>query len=129
MPDPILAGVDAVANIAVRDLGRARGFYEGVLGFTPVHEEGGEVVVYASGKTVFNVYRSEYAGTNKATAMTWAVGDRVDEIAAELKRHGVPFERYDMPGTTLEGDVHVMGDMRVAWFTDPDGNILNLING
>jgi len=45
-----------------------------------------------------------------------------------LKSKGVTFEHYDMPDTRLEGDVHVFGDLRVAWFKDPDGNILNLIN-
>ena len=34
----------------------------------------------------------------------------------------------DLPGTTREGDVHVMGDLNAAWFKDPDGNILNLVN-
>jgi hypothetical protein len=49
-------------------------------------------------------------------------------MVASLKSKGVRFERYDMPGAKMEGDVHVFGDMRVAWFKDPDGNILNLIN-
>lgn len=128
MADPILSNTDAIAKLAVKDLRKARDFYEGVLGFAKVDEEGEEVVSYGSGKTAFNVYRSEYAGSNKATAVTWAVGDRVDEIAKALKARGVSFERYDMPETTLEGDVHVMGDMRVAWFKDPDGNILNIVN-
>jgi hypothetical protein len=43
-----------------------------------------------------------------------------------LKAKGVTFERYDMPNTRHEGDVHVAGDMRVAWFKDPDGNILSV---
>ena len=125
----LLAGSDAVANLAVRDLEAARKFYEGLLGFSQVAEEGGELIVYESGSTVFNVYRSDYAGTNKATAMTWAVGDRVDEIAAALAAKGVRFEQYDMPGMRREGDVHIAGDMKVAWFKDPDGNILNIVSG
>jgi hypothetical protein len=59
--------------------------------------------------------------------VTWSVDD-VDAEVKELKKKGVAFEHYEMPGSTLEGDVHVFGDMRVAWFKDPDGNILNLIN-
>ena len=39
------------------------------------------------------------------------------------------FEHYDMPGMTLEGDVHVHEAMRVAWFKDPDGNIISLVGG
>ncbi len=52
----------------------------------------------------------------------------MDAEVKALKNKGVAFEHYEMPGSTLEGDVHVFGDMRVAWFKDPDGNILNLIN-
>ena len=73
------------------------------------------------------MYESQYAGTNKATAVTWAVPD-VTETAARLKEKGVKFERYDFPGVTHEGDVHVMGTRKNAWFIDPDGNILSIVN-
>ena len=43
-------------------------------------------------------------------------------------RKGVAFEHYDLPDTEHEGDVHVMGEMRGAWFKDPAGNIIGLIN-
>jgi hypothetical protein len=46
-----------------------------------------------------------------------------------LKAQGVSFEHYEMPGTTLQGDIHVSGDMKAAWFKDPDGNILCVANG
>jgi catechol 2,3-dioxygenase-like lactoylglutathione lyase family enzyme len=118
---------DAVANLAVKDLDVARQFYEGTLGFEPVGHEGDEVIVYRSGKTTFNVYRSKEAGTNKATAVTWAVGDDVKAVAAALKAKGVAFEHYDMPGLTVDGDVHVGYGMQVAWFKDPDGNLLNIV--
>ena len=119
---------DAVANLAVKDLKVARKFYEGTLGLKPVDTEGEEVVVYRSGNSVINVYRSDYAGTNKATAVTWAVGDDMENVVRNLKAKGVGFEHYDMPGLKQEGDLHVHGDMKVAWFKDPDGNILNVIN-
>jgi hypothetical protein len=45
-----------------------------------------------------------------------------------LKDKGVEFEHYDMPDTKRVGDVHVSGEMKVAWFKDPDGNILNIVN-
>jgi catechol 2,3-dioxygenase-like lactoylglutathione lyase family enzyme len=124
----MLRDTDAIANLAVRDLTRAKEFYEGVLGFEPVGREGDEVIVYRSGKTKFNVYRSKEAGTNKATAVTWMVGDKVRDVVQALKAKGVTFEHYDMPGLTLEGDVHVGYGMHVAWFKDPDGNILNVVS-
>ena len=74
------------------------------------------------------VYPSEYAGTNKATAAAWAVGDDFDAIVEELRSKGVSFEHYDLPDTTREGDVHIADDFKAVWFKDPDGNILNLVN-
>ena len=121
----MLGNKKAVANVAVKDLGVATKFYKDTLGLTPVHEEGHEVVVFRSGTSEINVYRSAYAGTNKATAVTWNV-DNVKEEVADLKSKGIVFEHYDMPGMTREGDIHIAGDMKVAWFKDPDGNILNV---
>ena len=120
---------DAIANVAVKDLDTARRFYEQTLGLVPVHNEAGELIVYRSGNTVLNVYRSQFAGTNQATAVTWAVGDKLDAVVRQLKERGVRFEHYDMPGLQREGDVHIGGDMKVAWFRDPDGNILNVVSG
>ncbi|MEO5325005.1 VOC family protein [Mesorhizobium sp. CC13] len=124
----MLGHVNAVANLAVKDMARAKRFYQDTLGLEEVDHMGEEVSVLKSGDTLVNVYRSEFAGTNKATAVTWAVGDRIDGLVSELKTKGISFEHYDMPETKLEGDIHVFGDIRVAWFKDPDGNILNLIN-
>jgi catechol 2,3-dioxygenase-like lactoylglutathione lyase family enzyme len=125
----MLGNIDAVANLAVKDLAVARRFYEDTLGLAQVDAEGDEVVVYRSGNTRINVYRSSFAGTNQATAVTWQVGGDIERLAAALKAKSVRFEHYDMPDTKRVGDLHVMGDMKVAWFKDPDGNILNLING
>ena len=126
----MLGKANASANVAVHDIEIeiARRFYQDTLGLTPVDAQGKEVIVFRSGDTLVNVYRSQYAGSNQATTVTWAVGDRVDAIARALREKGVAYEHYDMPGTTLEGDVHVGHGMRIAWFKDPDGNILNLIS-
>lgn len=125
----MLVDKDAVAMIAVKDLPAAAKFYEGTLGLARLSAQGDEVITYRSGNSALNVYRSQYAGTNKATAVVWNVGDEIDKIVAALKTKGVAFEHYDMPGLTLQGDVHVGGDMKVAWFKDPDGNILSVISG
>ncbi|CDX16688.1 conserved hypothetical protein [Mesorhizobium plurifarium] len=123
----MLQNSNATANLAVKDLEKAKALYEGTLGLKHVDDMGGELVVYKSGDTFINVYHSQFAGTNKATAVTWAVGDRIGEIVKSLKSKGVAFEHYDMPGLSLEGDIHVGQGMKVAWFKDPDGNILNLV--
>ena len=54
--------------------------------------------------------------------------DDVDDEVRKLKGKGVKFEHYDLPDTKREGDVHVSGDIKVAWFKDPDGNILSVVN-
>lgn len=125
----MLGNKDVAANVAVRNMETARKFYEGTLGLEPVDSEGAELVAYRSGRSILNVYRSRYAGTNQATALTWVVGSDVEGVVRKLKARGVKFEHYDMPGMKLEGDVHVGGDMKIAWFKDPDGNILNLASG
>ncbi|MBZ9992355.1 VOC family protein [Mesorhizobium sp. BH1-1-4] len=124
----MLANSNATANLAVKDLAKAKAFYEGTLGLEQVHDEGGELIVYKSGDTTINVYRSQFSGTNKATAVTWMVGDKIADVVNGLKSKGVAFEHYEMPGLTMEGDLHVGGGMKVAWFKDPDGNILNLVD-
>ena len=124
----MLRNRNAVANLAVKDLKAARKYYEGTLGFEPAASEGEELVAYRSGGSTFNVYQSKEAGSNKATAVTWSVGNDVRKVVEWLKGKGVTFEHYAMPGLTLEGDVHVGDGMEVAWFKDPDGNILNIVN-
>jgi catechol 2,3-dioxygenase-like lactoylglutathione lyase family enzyme len=123
----MLAKTNAIATIAVKNLDTARRFYQDTLGLEEARSEDNEVIVFTSGDSLINVYRSQFAGTNKATALTWAVKD-VDAEVRALKARGVRFEHYDMPGLRLEGDIHVAGPMKVAWFKDPDGNILNIIN-
>ena len=121
----ILGDRDAVANIAVKNLKTARQFYQDTLGLTPIATEGDQLIIFRSGNSMLNVYESQYAGTNQATAVTWAVDD-VDDVVRALKAKGVTFEHYDMPNTTRAGDVHVAGSMKAAWFKDPDNNILNI---
>jgi catechol 2,3-dioxygenase-like lactoylglutathione lyase family enzyme len=123
----MLRDTDAIATLAVRDLGTAARFYEDTLGLSRAGEEGDEVITFESGDTTINVYRSTFAGTNKATALTWSVDD-VDDVVRTLKGKGVTFEHYDLPDTRRQGDVHISGDIKVAWFKDPDGNILSVVN-
>ena len=125
----MLGNINAVANLAVKDLAVARRFYEDTLGLAPADTDCEDMIAYRSGNTRINVYCSSFAGTNQATAVTWAVGGDIERLVAALKAKGVRFEHYDLPNTTLAGDIHVMDKMKVAWFKDPDGNILNLING
>jgi catechol 2,3-dioxygenase-like lactoylglutathione lyase family enzyme len=123
----MLRDANATATLAVKDVRAAAGFYENTLGLSRAGSEGDEVVIYKSGDTTINVYRSRFAGTNQATALTWTV-DNVEDIVRTLAAKGVKFEHYDLPDTTRAGDVHTSGDVKVAWFKDPDGNILSIVN-
>ena len=125
----MLGDKDAVATAAVKDLEAARRFYEDKLGLKPVQGEDMGTVTYKTGKSSLLVYPSQFAGTNKATTVTWGVGNEFDDIVRSLQEKGVSFERYDdLPEVTRQGDVHRVGDLKLAWFKDPDGNIHHLIS-
>ncbi len=122
----MLADHDPVAVLAVSDLQQARDFYEGVLGFTPQGdmEEG---VRYAAGSGSFFVYTSAYAGTNKATAMSFDVSpDDFDAEVADLRSRGVTFLTFEMEGMTWDDGVATFGPGKGVWFEYPSGNILNI---
>ena len=124
----MLGSHDAIATVAVRRLADVRRFYEEQVGLAVAHDGDGHMIAYTAGAVTLFVYESQFAGTNRATAVTWPVGDALDAIVRDLGARGVRFEHYDLEGTVREGDVHVAGDMRSAWFADPDGNIHALVN-
>lgn len=119
---------DAIATVAVKDLPKARRFYEETLGLK-TEQESPNAVVYKTGRATLVVYPSSFAGTNQATSVTWGVGDDFDAILHDLQAKGVPFEHYDnLPGLTRDGDVHHAEGLKLAWFKDPDGNLHHLIS-
>jgi catechol 2,3-dioxygenase-like lactoylglutathione lyase family enzyme len=111
-------------SIAVSDLAAATGFYEGKLGLSPVGDQPDESRIYAcGGGTSLHVYVSPaHAGKATATLATWSVAD-LEHVVDELTSKGVTFERYDEPSLKTDAKgIHELGDGRVAWFKDPDGN-------
>jgi catechol 2,3-dioxygenase-like lactoylglutathione lyase family enzyme len=112
----------AAATLPVADLARAKDFYENTLGFK-AEEENPAGVLYRVGESLVFVYSSQFAGTNQATAATLEVED-LDATVGELRRRGVAFEEYDMPGLKTEDGIAEMEGERGAWFKDPDGNII-----
>lgn len=124
----MLGDKDIYAMLPVNDMEAANKFYGETLGLKEGDADpSGQGTFYLSGKTRLMVYQSKYAGTNKGTAANWEVDD-VDAVARQLRDKGVVFEHYDYPGITKEGDVHVMGKIRAAWFKDPAGNTLGITN-
>ena len=117
------------AIVAVRDIARAREFYAGVLGLEIEEGGGGDMLIFRTGGTQLCVYPSEFAGTNRANAVVWGVGDELEAIVADLRGKGVSFERYDFEGATFADGIHRFGGFGAAWFKDPDGNILHINSG
>jgi catechol 2,3-dioxygenase-like lactoylglutathione lyase family enzyme len=124
----MLTDRDAMATVSAKDMAAAKSFYEGKLGLKKGTTDEPDVATYRSGNTTIVVYRSEFAGTNKATSATWGLGSEFDTILKTLQGAGVAFEHYDLPSGKRDGDVHVFGDFKGAWFKDPDGNILHINN-
>ncbi|HEV7228526.1 VOC family protein [Brevundimonas sp.] len=124
----MLRNIDAHPIVAVTDLARARLFYGKTLDL-PEETADATMAVYRTGATRLTVYVSEYAGSNLANAVVWAMGKGLEDVVRALTGRGVTFEKYDFPGTTFEDGVHLAGDARMAWFKDPDGNILHLVQG
>ena len=122
----MLGKADATPMIAVNDVDRAKQFYVEKLGLTSKDIGVSDVFMLKSGDTDLSVYKSEFAGTNKATLLTFEVDDIEAEVR-ELKDKGISFEHYDLDGLTAEGDIYKGPGMKTAWFKDPDGNILSLI--
>jgi catechol 2,3-dioxygenase-like lactoylglutathione lyase family enzyme len=119
----MIESATAHATIAVTDIDRAKKFYGEILGFKSQEERSDGVIYAGGGGTWFLVYPSQFAGTNKATCMTFEVQD-LDGTVKELRDRGIVFEEYDFPGLkTVDGIAEIQGE-RGAWFKDPDGNIL-----
>ena len=113
------------AILATADLARARQFYGETLGLE-IADDTPEVLTFRTGDTRLMVYKSEFAGTNKANAVVWDAGGDFDAIIEALRANGVRFEEYPDFGMEIRDGVHSSGNFKAAWFKDPDGNILHV---
>jgi len=114
------------AYIPVANLARARQFYEQKLGFKPTREVAGGVHYDCGKGTACFMYPTPNAGTNRASQAFWQVDD-VEREVAELKKRGVRFEEYDMPGLKTKDGIATAGGAKTAWFKDTEGNILAVV--
>ena len=119
----MLSTYPVFATIAVSDLQRAKSFYEQTLGFSPEREQV-DGIMYRSGDSRFFVYPSQFSGSAQQTVASWEVDD-LEAVVADLSQRGITFEQYDLEYLkTDERGIADSGGFRVAWFKDPDGNIL-----
>ena len=126
----MLSQYNPVATLPTKDMSRARTFYGDTLGLTVERDDIGGVTYACGGGAVF-VYESQYAGTNQATAVSFDVpASAFQEEVDALRAKGVEFMTFEMPDTTWNDGVASMGEsVQAVWFTDPDGNILNISTG
>jgi catechol 2,3-dioxygenase-like lactoylglutathione lyase family enzyme len=113
------------ATIPAKDLEGTRRFYEDLLGAQVLTEDPGGII-YRSGDSFFSLYPTQYAGTAQHTLGAFLVAD-VEATVADLRAKGVRFEDYDLPGLTTVNGIAELGGMKGAWFKDPEGNILSVV--
>lgn len=111
--------------LPVRDLDRARDFYERALALPAGVERPDGKVVYHCGATEIALFPKPEGTKAEHTAVSFRVDDIGDAIS-ELEGRGVVFADYDLPGFKTVEHVCVLGAEKAAWFNDPEGNILCL---
>ena len=123
----MLGTASLVAFVPSRDTARARAFYEGVLGLEFESEDAFALVLSANGVTVrvANVAGVPDFRPAPFTILGWHV-PQVATVAAALQARGVTFERYDGMRQDALGVWTSPSGARVAWFKDPDGNVLSI---
>ena len=126
----MLENSNVSTRLPAQDLNRAKAFYAEKLGLTPFEELPGGLR-YRCGNGTFAVFKSAGAPSSQHTQMTWEV-DNIECTVSELRRRGVVFEEYDLPGIkTVNGIAEIIGHYpshgkaeKGAWFKDSEGNLL-----
>ena len=112
-------------TIPAKDLEGTRRFYEDVQGAPVVTEDPGGII-YRSGDSTISLYTTQFAGTAQHTLGAFMVRD-VEATVADLRGKGVRFEDYDLPGLKTVNGIADLGGTQGAWFKDPEGNILSVV--
>lgn len=123
----MLGAFPIAANVPVTDLDTARAFYSDVLGLDLEKEMPGESLFYRCGDgTRLEVFRTRAGVAAGHTEAGFQVTG-IEDVVAGLRARGVNFQDYDLGDglQTVDGVLTVEGN-KVAWFTDPDGNVLGL---
>lgn len=111
-------------TLPTADVDRLRSWYEDVLGFSPMAIRPNAVLYETTPGSVFAISRGSVLSSGSHTQMAFTVDD-VDAEVADLKGRGVVFEEYETPRT--DGGIATIGPGRAAWFKDPDGNLLAVL--
>ncbi len=123
----MLGNADIAAIVPVSNIESAIEFYEGSLqlrlGERRDDLEANREAQFGAGSGDLLLYESVGAGKSRHTVAGFRVDD-LDSVVEGLRENGVVFEEYDLPDLKTEGGIATVGDVRAAWFRDPDGNIL-----
>ena len=119
----MLGSIDIVAFVPTRDFEKARAFYEGVLGLRFVKNDGFAMVLDANGIMV-RVAKAQFTPA-PFTILGWQVLD-IEKIVTGLQGKGVQFERFGFFEQDALGIWTAPSGDKVAWFKDPDGNVLSV---
>jgi len=119
-----LASEKIIAFVITGDPARAKAFYGGTLGLTFVSEDSFAIVFNANG-TLLRIAIGRNITPAKHTVLGWKVHD-ITAAADALQKAGVKFERFEGLPQDPAGIWNAPGGDRVAWFKDPDGNILSI---
>jgi len=125
----MLSDEKVMTFLATVDAGRARRFYEDVLGLSVVSDDGFALAVTVDGGgTMLRIQKVESFRPHPFTALGWQVAD-VGGTVTELGARGVRFERFEGLEQDDAGIWTAPSGTRVAWFKDPDGNVLSVSQG
>jgi catechol 2,3-dioxygenase-like lactoylglutathione lyase family enzyme len=119
----MLGSIDIVAFVPTKDTEEARAFYEGVLDLRFVKDDGFALVMDANGIMV-RVAKAQFTPA-PFTILGWQVPE-IEKMVAGLQSKGVQFERFGFFEQDALGIWTAPGGDKVAWFKDPDGNILSV---
>ena len=113
-----------VGFLATKDYTKARDFYEKVLGIEFVNQ-GPFALEFRSGGNMIRISKVEQFTPMPFTVLGWQV-DNIQKIVQDLTKRGVTFERYSFLKQDDLGIWDAPEGARVAWFKDPDGNLLSV---
>src|SRR5271154_5059573 len=122
--EAMLSSSKIVAFVPTRDSAQAKAFYEGILGLKFIYEDGFALVLDANGIKVRVAKVPEFKPA-QFTILGWEVSD-IESTVSDLAKKGIRFEKYGLPGQDESGIWGAPSGAKVAWFKDPDGNVLSL---
>ena len=120
-----LSHCEVTCMLPVKDMARARNFYENQLGLSPLGLRPDGKFNYRAGGTTLALFPKPEGTKAEHTALSFKV-ERIEPAIAALKARGVQVADYDLPGFKTVEHVCVLGSEKAAWFVDPEGNILCL---